>query len=162
MNRYFKVRELFLLTAAMIGSEVAFSCEFHGGYGFGTQPGRFNNVRSYSSNSVKARDIISPRNWLKLTTPPMISADLSKKTEIKVEYQMLEASKNIQLSLETGPEISVINANHTQINAESGLYTFTLIPSKAGTFRLIIVANASADNDTNPKTLREVVYLSAT
>ena len=55
------------------------------------------------------------------------------------------------------PEILVVNAIQTATDSESGRYTFTVIPAKAGTFKLTTIAHANEQG--RAKTIREVIYL---
>lgn len=159
MKTYFKIQHLLLLLLLMVSSVWSFSCELHeGGYGFGgSMPGRFNTWHPYSPGANQARVADSSNSWLTLTTPTMVSAKLNDEIEISVDYQKTMQIENLHLKLEAIPGILVVNITQTEIDSESGRYTFTVIPAKAGTFRLTTIANA--DQQGHAKAMRETIYL---
>lgn len=161
MKKYFEMHHLLLLLLFMVSSMWSLSCEFHGGgYGGfgGNMSGRFNKLHAYSpGNAAPARVTDTSNNWLTLTTPTMVSAKLNNKTEISIDYQKMTQVEDFHLRLQALPEILVVNAIQTEIDSESGRYTFTVIPGKAGTFKLTTIANASEQGRT--KAMREVIYV---
>lgn len=161
MKKYFGMQHLLLLLLFVVSGMWSVACEFHGGGygGFGVNmSGRFNKWSSHSPNNApQTRLADTSNNWLTLTTPTMVSAKLNDKVEISIDYQKITQVEDFHLRLQALPEILVVNSMQTKIDSESGRYTFTVIPAKAGIFRLTTIANANEQG--LAKAMHEVIYL---
>lgn len=156
-----KILKLFLVVSfTLSGSSLA--CEFHDGYGFGGHlQGRYNNWNSYSPESTGKALVEQPKSWLHLTTQSMISAEMNEKSEIKIEYQLLQNLSDVNFSLEASPDVKVIDFIQIKNSPESGHYIFTIIPTKTGIIKLVIIASENTNEVDEVKTLRKIVYLNS-
>lgn len=148
-----------LLIAFLFSVNPVYSCANHGP-GFGGPPGSgFNRWHPYSPISAQGQAAQAKQRWLSLKTPSMVSAKLSEKIDISIDYQKLKTFDNVRFELELSPEIAIVNAKQTETDSESGQFVFSVIPNKTGTYRLVIVANASVEG--SPQKMQKVVYLNS-
>lgn len=153
-----KVTFFLFIAIIMASVTTAQACEFHGGFGGNTWSGFGNDKwRSSPNDYSKTRRNISD-SALKLTIPAMVSAKRGLETEVSIKHQDTSAlaAPVIDIAFDSNPYIS-IETSKVNLDGKTGEHTFTVLPRRVGTHRLVLTAKYVDQPDIASR--HEVIYL---
>lgn len=151
------IAQLLLLAIFILFGGSVFACQYHNGYGIGGSPfGGFGNFPGHNAGNANSMSGV-PEQWLEVSAPAMIKAEIDEKVEFDVEYQVLADVSDIQLSIQIGREEFQTTISEPQVMANNTRQSFTVIPTKEGVFRMVVLANGKSGDEVKLK--KKVIYL---
>lgn len=161
MKKYLKIPAFVALVFLQTYSGAAFSCAFHGGYGFGAPMANYGSSWDESQlNSELKQAAATPKRTLWYTLPTMVNTKIGEIYEFTIGYEKLQDSDKVAISVDTAPEVSLARVSQIDIDSTNGKITYSITPTKAGMFKMVVVVSEKADSNLSDQT--KVFYLQVT